>query len=100
MVSGTITGSEYIHDKLNARQGQQVVAEIAVSGTHGQGSVYFTILPPGSTGEAMYICPMNSDTSALVTLPANGTYAIRVYLMGNNKDAGMTVDFNLDLSIQ
>lgn len=43
---------------------------------------------------------MDTDNSALVTLPATGTYTIRVYLMGNDKDAGKTVGFRLDLSIQ
>jgi hypothetical protein len=75
-------------------------AELTVSGTNGNGSVYFNILPPGSTWQTIYTGHMDTDNSALVTLPATGTYTIRVYLMGNDKDAGKTVGFNLDLSIQ
>ncbi|MEB3322188.1 MAG: hypothetical protein VKI81_05140 [Synechococcaceae cyanobacterium] len=100
MVSGTITGREYIDYKLTANKGQKMFAELAVRNTNGNGSVYFNILPPGSRGEAIYIGHMNTDKSAIVTLPSNGTYTIRVYLMGNDKDAGKTVGFNLDLSIQ
>lgn len=100
MVSGTITGSEYIDYKLSARKGQKMFAELAVSGTNGNGSVFFNILPPGSTGQAIYIGHMDTDQSALVTLPDDGAYTIRVYLMGNDRDAGKTVGFNLDLSIQ
>jgi subtilisin family serine protease len=100
MVSGTITGREYIDYKLSAMTGQKMSVEIAVSRTNGNGTVYFNILPPGSTGEAIYIGSQDSDRSALVTLPATGTYTIRVYLMGNDKDAGKTVGFNLDLSIE
>lgn len=100
MVSGTVIGREYIDYKLNARQGQKMFAKLAVSGTNGNGSIYFNILPPGSKGEAIYIGHNDDDNSALVTLPANGTYTIRVYLMGNDRDAGKTVGYNLDLSIQ
>jgi hypothetical protein len=100
MVSGTITGREYIDYKLTARKGQKLFAELTVSGTNGSGTAYFNILPPGSKGEAIYIGQTDTDRSALVKLPANGTYTIRVYLMGNDKDAGKTVGFNLDLSIQ
>ncbi|MEX1324984.1 MAG: hypothetical protein AB1Z21_12460 [Synechococcaceae cyanobacterium] len=100
MVSGTITGREYIDYKLTARQGQKMFAELTVSGTNGNGSVYFNILPPGSTGEAIYIGHMDTDKTAIVDLPDSGTYTLRVYLMGNDKDAGKTVGFNLDLSIQ
>lgn len=100
MVSGTITGRDYIDYKLSARQGQKMFAELAVGDTNGNGTVYFNILPPGSTGQAIYTGHMETTKSALVTLPASGTYTIRVYLMGNDKDAGKTVGFNLDLSIQ
>ena len=48
-----------------------------VSGTTGNGSVFFNILPPGRTGAA-----------------------IHVGHMGNDKDAGKTVGFNPDLSLQ
>jgi hypothetical protein len=34
------------------------------------------------------------------TTSTSGTYTIRVDLMGNDKDAGKPVGFNLDLSIQ
>lgn len=100
MVSGTVTGREYIDYRLTARKDQKLFAELAMSGTNGNGSIYFNILPPGSRGEAIYIGHMDNDNSALVKLPASGTYTIRVYLMGNDKDAGKTVGFNLDLSIQ
>lgn len=100
MVSGTITGREYIDYKLTARKGQKMFAELTVSGTNGNGSVYFNILPPGSTGQAIHTGHMETRKSALVNLPTSGTYTIRVYLMGNDKDAGKTVGFNLDLSIQ
>jgi hypothetical protein len=71
-----------------------------VSDTNGNGSAFFNILPPGSKWQTIYVGHTDNDKSALVKLPANGVYTIRVYLMGNDKDAGKTVGFNLDLSIQ
>ena len=100
MLSGSITGSEYIDDKLTANQGQKMFVELAVRHPNGNGTMYFNMLSPGSTGEAIYIGPMNDARSTSVTLPTSGTYTIRVDLMGNDKDTGTTVGLILDLSIQ
>ncbi len=98
-VSGTITGDEYFDYRLGANAGQEMFAELEVSDTNGNGVIYFNILPPGSDGTALYIGSINGNT-ARIELPENGTYTIRVYLMGNDRDTGKTVGYNLDLSIQ
>ncbi|SFL58024.1 hypothetical protein [Shimia aestuarii] len=99
MVSGTITGDEYFDYRLGANAGQQMFVELAVAGTNGTGTVYFNILPPGSTGEAIYNSSINGNTTT-IDLPSKGDYTIRVYLMGNDRDTGKTVGYNVDLSIQ
>ncbi len=99
MVSGTIIGDEYFDYKLGAQAGQEMFAELQVTDTNGNGVVYFNILPPGSDGEAIYIGSINGNT-ARIDLPEDGEYTIRVYLMGNDRDTGKTVGYNLDLSIQ
>ncbi|WP_170772766.1 hypothetical protein [Ruegeria lacuscaerulensis] len=99
MVSGTITGNEYFDYLLGAQAGQEMFAELNVSDTNGNGVIYFNILPPGSEGEAIYIGSID-DNTARINLPQNGNYTIRVYLMGNDRDTGKTVGYNLDLSIQ
>ncbi len=98
-VSGTITGDEYFDYRLGANAGQEMFAELEVSDTNGNGVIYFNILPPGSDGTALYIGSINGNT-ARIELPENGTYTIRVFLMGNDRDTGKTVGYNLDLSIQ
>ncbi len=98
-VSGTITGDEYFDYRLGANAGQEMFAELEVSDTNGNGVIYFNILPPGSDGTALYIGSINGNT-AKIELPENGTYTIRVYLMGNDRDTGKTVGYNLVLSIQ
>lgn len=99
MVSGTITGDEYFDYRLGANAGQQMFVELTVAGTNGTGTVYFNILPPGSTGEAIYNSSINGNTT-MIDLPSKGDYTIRVYLMGNDRDTGKTVGYNVDLSIQ
>jgi hypothetical protein len=99
MVSGTITGDAYFDYKLGAQAGQEMFAELQVSDTNGNGVIDFNILPPGSEGEAIYIGSIDGNT-ARIDLPQSGDYTIRVYLMGNDRDTGKTVGYNLDLSIQ
>jgi len=99
MVSGTITGDDYFDYKLRAKGGQEIFAELNVIDTNGNGSINFNILPPGSTNEALYNGSVEGN-SALVDLPSDGVYTIRVYLMGNDRDTGATVGYNIDLSIQ
>ncbi|GAA6159146.1 MULTISPECIES: hypothetical protein [Ruegeria] len=99
MVNGTITGDEYFDYKLGAQAGQEIFADLKVSDTNGNGVIYFNILPPGSEGEAIYIGSIDGNT-ARIALPQSGDYTIRVYLMGNDRDTGKTVGYNLDLSIQ
>lgn len=99
MLSGTITGNEYFDYKLRAKAGQEMYVSLSVTGTNGDGSAYFNILPPGSEGVAIYNSS-TGDQAATVKLPKSGEYSIRVYLMGNDNDAGKTVGYNVDVSIQ
>lgn len=99
MVNGTITGDEYFDYRLGANAGQKMFVELQVADTNGNGTIYFNILPPGSDGEAIYIGSINGN-STTIDLPESGDYTIRVYLMGNDRDSGKTVGYNIDLSIQ
>lgn len=99
MVSGTIIGDEYFDYMLGAKAGQEMFADLQVSDTNGNGVIYFNILPPNSDGAAIYNGSINGNT-ARIDLPEDGDYTIRVYLMGNDRDTGKTVGYNLDLSIQ
>ena len=99
MLSGTIVGQEFFDYRLGAKAGQELFAELTVTGTNGNGTAYFNILPPGSDGVAIYNGSTDGN-SATVPLPEDGTYTIRVYLMGNDADTGKTVGYDLDVSIQ
>lgn len=99
MVSGSITGQEYTDYLLGANAGQEMFVELTVTESTGNGTVYFNILPPDSDGGALYVGSMDGNTTT-IDLPETGTYAIRVYHMGNDEDTGKTSNFNIDLSIQ
>jgi hypothetical protein len=100
MVSGTVTGHEYFDYTLGAKRGQEMFVELKVNGTNGDGTAYFNILPPGSDGVAIFNGSTSADGIARIKLPEDGTYTIRVYLMGNDRDADKTVGYSVDISIQ
>ncbi len=99
-LSGTVTGNEYFDYVLGAAKGQSMSVALTVGGTNGNGTAYMNILPPGSTGEAIFNGSMSADGSGTVTLPKDGDYTIRVYLMGNDRDTGKTVGYTVSVKIQ
>ena len=98
-LSGSITGFEYMDYRLGASEGQLMVASIEVNGTNGNGTIYFNILPPGSDDVAIWIGDMRAERVAEIVLPASGTYTLRAYLMGNDRDTEKTVGYLLHVGI-
>ncbi len=98
-VTGTIVGDEYIDYILGARTGQTLVVSLEVIATNGNGSAFFNILPAGQDYPALYNGSTDVDRRAEVRLSEGGDWAVRVYLMGNDRDAGRTVTFSLDVSM-
>ena len=97
-INGTIVGQEYIDYVLGARAGQRMNVDLTVTGTNGNGSANFNILPAGQDFPALYNSS-NEGTSGSVLLPETRDWAIRVYLMGNDADTGKTVGYSIDVSI-
>jgi hypothetical protein len=97
-LSGTITGQEYADYLLGARAGQTMGVSLIVDSSNGDGSAFFNILPPGSSGEAIYNGSIDGP-DASVELPSDGDYTIRVYLMGNDADTGKTVGYTVSVTI-
>ena len=98
-INGTIVGDEYIDYVLNARAGQTMTASLRVTGTNGNGSAMFNILPAGQDYPALYNGQMDDDNRAEVLLADSGDWTIRVYLMGSDRDTGKTVGFSIDVGI-
>jgi hypothetical protein len=91
-IEGSITGSEARDYVLSARRGQTLSVTLT-----GAGSTYFNVLPTGNP-EAIHIGSINGSSYA-GPLPADGSYTVRVYQMGNAKTTGKTRKFVLDIAI-
>ena len=98
-INGTIVGDEYIDYVLRAKAGQTLIASLEVTDTNGNGSAFFNVLPAGQDYPALYNGSSDDDRTAEVTFAESGEWAIRVYLMGNDRDTGRTVGFSIDVLI-
>jgi hypothetical protein len=98
-INGTVRGDEYIDYVVNARGGQKMVVSLAVTGTDGNGSAFFNILPAGQDYGGPYTGSTDEDRRAEITVPHDGDWAIRVYLMGNDRDTDKTVGYSIDVYI-
>jgi hypothetical protein len=94
-VQGKVTGDGYHNYLLGAKAGQTMGVSLIADSS----SVYFNILPPGSSGEAIYNSSTSGNNVTGLRLPKSGTYTVRVYLMGGAADGGKTVPFTLSMSI-
>ena len=93
-VKGNIVGNAVADYKLRARAGQTLNVKLKASNA----STYYNVLPPGSTGEAIYN-GSTDGTSSSTALPADGEYTVRVYQMGQAKSSGQRSIYTIDVSI-
>lgn len=93
-VTGKIKGNESIDYQLRAGAGQTMTVDFKAS----KGSAYFNVLPPGSTGEAIFVGSREGNHFK-GNLPSDGVYTLRLYLMGAAKDEDKTVSYTLKVNI-
>lgn len=99
-ITGTITGNDQGGYSPRARGGQVLSADMAVTGTDGNGTVCFNILPGGADCPALYVGRQEAASrSARVTLPEDGVWTIRTCLMGKDADTGKTVGRSIAVEI-
>ncbi len=92
-VKGTIKGRAYRDYKLGVGDGQTKAVSLT-----GSSSVNFNILPPGSTGEAIYNSSVEgNDATGIKTV--KGDYTIRVYLMGAAETSGKSYPYQLSVTV-
>ena len=75
-LKGSISGDQFRDYLVNARAGQT----LSVTLTNPDGRAYFNVLPPGSTGEAVFIGSTEGN-SFRGPVTANGNTTVRVYQM-------------------
>jgi hypothetical protein len=92
-IKGSVTGDQSVDYTLRASAGQTMTVKLA-----GGSTVYHNVLPPGSTGEAVFVGSRDGDRST-TTLPTSGEYTIRVYQMGSASSSGKRSNFTLDVAI-
>lgn len=92
-IKGSLTGDQSIDYTLRAAAGQTMTIKLSAGA-----SVNFNLLPPGSTGEALFIGSRDGSRST-TQLPTSGEYTIRVYQMGHAKSSGQRSNFTLDVAI-
>lgn len=90
-IKGTLKGGGDVDYLVRAAAGQTLQVKLAGSNR----STYFNVLPPGSTDVAMYAGERSGDAAWSGMLPADGDYAIRVYLnraaARRNESSGYTL---------
>jgi hypothetical protein len=98
-INGTVVGDGYIDYLLGAKKGQTMAVSLIPGESNGNGTIYFNILPPGSTGEAIYNGSIDGLDATGIVLPKSGDYAIRVYQMGDDADTGKTTGFMISVGM-
>ncbi len=93
-VSGKVQGSNDVDYVIRASAGQTLTVDFKA----GKGAAYFNVLPPGSTGDAIFV-GSSAGNHFKGTLPSDGDYTIRVYLMGGAKDSDKPVSYTLKVGI-
>lgn len=92
-VKGVIVGDAYKDYLLTARAGQKMGVSLITK------VAYFNILPPGSTGEAIYNSSIEGNDATNVVLPKTGQYRIRVYTMGAVSRTKRPVPFQISVTV-
>ena len=93
-VQDSLKGDATIDYTLRARAGQTMRVTLTTS----NGANYFNVLPPGSDDVAIFIGSTEGNEWS-GTLPADGEYKIRVYLMRSAARRGETANYTLTVGI-
>lgn len=93
-VKSSIQGDETIDYKLRARAGQTMTVTLKTS----NGANYFNVLPPGSDDVAIFV-GSTSGNEFTGTLPEDGEYKVRVYLMRSAARRNETANYTLAVGI-
>jgi hypothetical protein len=93
-MKGTIKGDQYRDYTVNARAGQTMTVTLS----NPDGRAFFNVLPPGSTGEAVFV-GSTSGNSFRGPVPGNGATTVRVYQMRATARRGEVANYSLTIGI-
>jgi len=90
---GKLKGDETVDYTVRAKAGQSIVVTLKAGST----SAYFNFLPPGS--ETALFVGSTSGERFESTLPMDGIYRIRVYLMRSAARRNASTSYTLDVRV-
>ena len=93
-VKGKLSGDQYRDYLVNARAGQAMTVTLA----NPDGRAFFNVLPPGSSGEAVFI-GSSEGNSFKGPVPGNGATSVRVYQMRASGRRGEVADYTLTIGV-
>lgn len=91
-LSGAVKGDGYVDYRLGVNANQKMAVTLKPA------SVYFNLMPPGSSGEAIFNGSQDGGQYS-GTVPKSGTYTVRVYQMGAAASEGKTHKFTLGITV-
>lgn len=89
VIKGQLKGDAMVDYVVRAAAGQTL--SVKLQKTNAQN--YFNVMPPGSTGSAMFVGDSGENYTGV--LPADGDYIVRVYLMRPAARRGEISDYTL-----
>jgi len=93
VIKGQLKGNAIVDYTVGAAAGQTLAVELKKSNPQN----YFNVMPPGSTGSAMFVGDSGENYSGV--LPADGEYTVRVYLMRPAARRGETSTYTLTIGV-
>lgn len=93
VIKGRLKGDADVDYVVRAAAGQTL--SVTLRETNPQN--YFNVLPPGSTGGAMFVGDTGEDYAG--TLATDGDYVVRVYLMRPAARRGETSDYTVTIGV-
>jgi hypothetical protein len=92
-IKDQLKGDTTVDYIVRAAAGQTLTVKLQKSNAQN----YFNVLPPGSTGSAMFVGDNGENYSGM--LPADGDYSVRVYLMRPAARRGESSRYTLTISV-
>jgi hypothetical protein len=89
VINGQIKGDTTVDYIVRAAAGQTLSVNLQKSNSQN----YFNVMPPGSTGSAMFVGDSGENYSGM--LPTDGDYVVRLYLMRPAARRGESSDYKL-----
>ena len=94
-ISGELKGDQYVDYRVRGGANQMLAVTLKASNLQN----YFNILPPGSSGTAMFIGSTSGNQFKRI-LPTDGEFVVRVYLMRAAARRNEASNYTLNIALE